>query len=83
MHVSPFTPRQCSFVTHLGTDTSVFLSTCECSHQTHVGQTGTSTLPVMRGVSWGQSTQTTTREVSAIHVYLQYSHPSYMSYSAI
>ena len=37
MHVSASTPRQCSFVTHLGYVTHPYLSTCECSHQTHVG----------------------------------------------
>ena len=41
-----------------------YLSTYECSHQTHVVQPATSTHPDMRRVLWSQSAQTTTREVS-------------------
>ena len=45
-----------------------YLSTYECSHQTHVGQPATSTHPDMRRVSWSQSAQTTTREVSFCNI---------------
>ena len=39
MHVSAFTPHQCSFV-HTQIHDDSYITTCECSHQTHVGQHG-------------------------------------------
>ena len=39
MHVSAFTPHQCSFVdTQIHGDS--YITPCECTHQAHVGQHG-------------------------------------------
>ena len=63
MHVSAFTPHQCSFVNIQVRDRFVFIHMSALTRRMW-DNTATSTHPDMRRVSWGQSAQTTTREVS-------------------
>ena len=64
MHVSAFTPRQCSFVTHLGMSRIHIYPHASAHTRRMWDNTAMSTYPDMRRVSWGQIAQTTTREVS-------------------
>ena len=66
MHVSAFTRHQCSFVHIQVRDRSVFIGInpyASALTRRMRDNTATSTHPDMRGVSWGQSAQTATREV--------------------
>ena len=64
MHVSAFYASSVQLGTRLDTrDTRIYI-TYTCSHHGMWYNTTTSTHPDMRRVQWGQSAQTTTREVS-------------------
>ena len=62
--VSAFTPRQCSFVTHLGTRRFRNYPHASAPTTRMWDNPATPTHPEMRRVSWGQSAQTTTKELS-------------------
>ena len=71
MHVSAFTPRQCSCVTHLGMCRIRIYPHASVHTRRMWDNTGTSTYPDMRRGSWDQSVQTTTREMSFAYIYIQ------------
>ena len=69
MHVSGFTPHQCSFV-HTQLHDDSYITTCECSHQMHVGQHGDINASRHAQSLIGSSAQTTTREYMFRSVYI-------------